>query len=154
MILFLTGRAEVLEEYQTLKIRSVSACFNLPKILRLFSPFKRQTQIKFCRENIYIRDKFKCQYCDIKLPRKQLTLDHVLPKSKGGQNTWKNLVTCCEKCNCRKGDKLLDNFHLNLNKIPIEPKWNPYMLIKITDEDPDEWWSYLGIFKPNVKSTA
>jgi 5-methylcytosine-specific restriction endonuclease McrA len=64
------------------------------------------------------RDNYSCVYCGSK---KDLTIDHVIPKSKGGQNTWNNLVTCCSPCNLKKGDKSLNDINMRMIKKPTEP---------------------------------
>ena len=70
------------------------------------------------RASIYKRDDHECQYCG---SEKDLTLDHVIPRSKGGQDTWENLVTCCTKCNLKKGNKLLSESNMTLKKTPTAP---------------------------------
>lgn len=70
------------------------------------------------RASIYKRDDHECQYCG---SEKDLTLDHVIPRSKGGQDTWDNLVTCCSKCNLKKGNKLLSESNMILRKTPSAP---------------------------------
>lgn len=70
------------------------------------------------RASIYKRDDHECQYCG---SEKDLTLDHIIPRSKGGQDTWDNLVTCCSKCNLKKGNKLLSESNMILRKTPSAP---------------------------------
>lgn len=144
MILFITGRAELVEAYDDIEIRSTNDSFQLPKVLRLFSPFKRTRFVKFNRDNVFHRDKFTCQYCITTLRKEDLTLDHVIPRSKGGGTSWENVVTCCKECNNKKGSKLPAEFHLKLKKEPMAPKWSPFIHIRLKKNDPTEWRSYLG----------
>ena len=74
------------------------------------------------RSNIIWRDKNKCQYCAKEEESKVLTIDHVLPHSKGGKNTWENLVTACKKCNQKKGNRTPKEAHMRLLKKPTKPK--------------------------------
>lgn len=143
MILFLTGRAEVIEEYGDIDIRSISQSFKLPKVLRLFAHFKRFNRVKFSRHNVFVRDKFTCQYCLAVLKAKELTLDHVIPRSRGGKTKWENVVTSCSKCNHKKGSKLPEEFHLKLQKRPKKPNWAPSMSIQVAPSDPKEWMNWL-----------
>jgi 5-methylcytosine-specific restriction endonuclease McrA len=146
MILFLTGRAEVIEEYSNFNIRSPRETFKLPKILRLFNRNKYRTEVKFNRHNVFYRDKYICQYCGGKFLQKDLTLDHVIPRSKGGKTSWENVVSCCGTCNHKKGNKLPEEFHLKLKSVPKKPRWTPKMSIKVKKDDPDEWFQWLKIY--------
>ena len=76
------------------------------------------------RSNIYWRDAHKCQYCYEKFPHSKLTLDHVIPKSKGGDKSWGNLVTCCSKCNQKKGSKTPEEANMKLLRVPTLPRFN------------------------------
>ncbi len=143
MILFLTGRAEVIEEYSDLKIRSPRVTFNLPKILRLFSRNRSLNEVKFNRHNVFYRDNFMCQYCGDKFLQKDLTLDHVIPRSKGGTTSWENVVSCCSICNHKKGDKMPEDFHIKLKRKPYKPRWTPGTSIKPHKNDPHEWLDWI-----------
>lgn len=95
----------------------------------------RIVNIRFSRRSILQRDHNKCQYCGINLRQNEASLDHIIPKSKGGTNSWKNLVTACIYCNAKKGDKLLSDIGWKLLQEPTEPKWKshigtPFNLVK------------------------
>lgn len=90
------------------------------------------------RALIYKRDDYECQYCGSK---NDLTIDHVIPKSKGGQNTWENLVACCTSCNLKKGDKLLKETSMVLRNTPKAPVSKVFLDIQKTKVD--EWKDYL-----------
>ncbi|CBW26440.1 conserved hypothetical protein [Halobacteriovorax marinus SJ] len=143
MILLLTGRAEVVTEYDDKKIRSTSQSFSLPKILRLYNRHNTQRQVKFTRLNVYLRDDYTCQYCTKSFAFKELTFDHVIPVSKGGKTTWKNIVTCCKKCNSKKGAKTLKESGFQLMKPPKKPGWSATMCLRIKENDPSEWFMWL-----------
>jgi 5-methylcytosine-specific restriction endonuclease McrA len=142
MILFLTQRAEVVEEYPEHRIHTVSTFYKLPKILRLFQTHKLSQNVKFNRMNVFFRDQFKCQYCAIQLPASELTFDHIIPVSKKGQTTWDNVVTCCKKCNAMKGSKSLSASGMHLIKIPKKPRWSPELCLRVLEDDPIEWWNF------------
>ncbi|WP_127716066.1 HNH endonuclease [Halobacteriovorax sp. HLS] len=143
MILLLTGRAEVVTEYDDKQIRSTTQSFTLPKILRLHNKHHKRRQVKFTRLNIYLRDNYTCQYCYKSFKFAELTFDHVHPVSKGGQTTWENIVTCCKKCNSQKGAKLLAETNFKLLNTPKTPNWSATMCLRIKENDPIEWFNWL-----------
>jgi len=142
-LLFL-GKIEVIEEYDH-DVRSTSLVIKMPSVVRLLSAFKRRKKrVKFSRINIFGRDKYRCQYCGIKGKLGDLTYDHVLPKSRGGKTTWKNIVSCCEKCNSKKRDRTPNEAGMHLRSKPRQPSWVPSMSISIRKEyAPSAWASYL-----------
>lgn len=96
----------------------------VPEVIMLteFNRFPPR-QLKFSRRNIYLRDDHRCQYCG-KVPKKEeLTIDHVLPRSKGGKTTWENVVLACIRCNMKKGSKLVHEAGLKLLNHPVKPHW-------------------------------
>lgn len=122
--LIFTSKAEVVEEYGKL-IRSVSSVINLPKVIRLTSYVRlfRNTGLARCtRKNILLRDKNECQYCGKHISGKDATLDHIVPKSKGGPTDFLNLVACCQKCNNKKANKYLSQTQMKLRKKPKIPR--------------------------------
>jgi len=92
--------------------------------LLVFDRLPRQ-QVKFSRGNIYLRDQNRCQYCWKKFSSSELSLDHVVPISRGGKSTWENVVCACLPCNVRKGNKLLSECEMRLRRHPARPKWHP-----------------------------
>jgi 5-methylcytosine-specific restriction endonuclease McrA len=95
------GKVEVVEETDH-EIRSVSFVIRLPSVVRLLRLIRpRRRPLKFSRQNIYLRDNFRCQYCGVRVSSQELNLDHVIPRSLGGMTTWENIVTCCVPCNVR-----------------------------------------------------
>jgi 5-methylcytosine-specific restriction endonuclease McrA len=143
MILLLTGRAEVVTEYDDKQIRSTTKSFSLPKILRLYNKHHTRQQVKFTRLNVYLRDNYTCQYCYKSFRFSELTFDHVYPVSKGGETSWENIVTCCKKCNSSKGAKLLNETNFKLLKKPKKPNWSPNMCLRLKANDPQEWFQWM-----------
>jgi 5-methylcytosine-specific restriction endonuclease McrA len=79
--------------------------------------------VKFNRRNIYLRDRYTCQYCGRRPPREDLTIDHITPRSRGGRSTWDNVVLACLKCNVAKGNRTPEEAGLALNRPPKRPHW-------------------------------
>lgn len=90
-----------------------------PLVVRMkdFKKIPHRTQI-LTRKNILSRDHYMCQYCDVKLPAQELTLDHIMPQSKGGPSSWDNLVACCSPCNRRKADRTPEEAGMMLRRRP------------------------------------
>lgn len=124
-----SGRAEIIEEHETLRIGVMDgdklSSIALPKIVRFKSGlptrFYNKNKVKFSRNDLFLRDSGACQYCERKLAREEATVDHVVPRSKGGQTSWDNCVICCAECNTKKGNKFLSETNMRLLKIPGRP---------------------------------
>lgn len=142
-LLFL-GKVEVVEEYG-LEVHSVSFTIKLPSVVRLLRMVKRpNTPVKFSRQNIYARDRYKCQYCGHKYQAEELTYDHILPKSRGGKTEWTNIVTCCIDCNRKKGGRTPKEARMKLIRKPVRPEWIPALRITIgARKVPQSWRDYL-----------
>ena len=110
-------RVSIVSNYKR-KIRSPSFEMNLPSVIALKSFIQPSKNPNFTRFNVFLRDKFSCQYCGDK---KDLTFDHLLPKSRGGLTDWNNVVTACSSCNVRKGGKLYKDCDLKLANTPYAP---------------------------------
>lgn len=114
------GKAEIVETHPSETIGCVDGSIPMPVIVRFkkgvfAGAIKRPNRPrKPTRKNLYVRDRGTCQYCGDKLTYEGSTLDHVLPKSKGGLDLWENLVLCCAPCNYKKGNKLLSESGLQL----------------------------------------
>ena len=114
------------------KIGTTTGPIALPEIIAL-TIYDRlpQRDVKFSRQNVFIRDKYTCQYCGRQFKKEELTIDHIIPESQGGKKTWDNIVACCKKCNARKRDDFLHIAQkrypiLKLKRKPQKPKWyNP-----------------------------
>lgn len=133
--------------------RHAGGSMPVPKVVALRAYVHVHAQPKFCRRSIYLRDRHCCQYCGERFPTSELTFDHVLPKSKGGQTTWENVLTCCVRCNVGKRDSLVthgsrrgDRGAWRPLKMPRQP--TSFELLKAGLEflDPSvlaDWGSYL-----------
>lgn len=98
-------------------------------------------EVRFSRRNVFLRDKFTCQYCAKTLPETQLNLDHVMPRDKGGRTTWDNIVTSCFRCNTRKANKLPHEVGMQPRNKPLAPRWRP--LFGLHENGlADESWHY------------
>jgi len=137
------GRVTVIDTYPDRLIRSERVAMNIPSICVTRDYFHYKKHVKFSRNHLYLRDLFKCQYCGEVYDYDELTIDHVIPRSKGGLTTWENTVTSCKSCNYKKGDRLItpmvtpyqpDYYHL-VNKW----KTRPVVVRRET------WYQYLGI---------
>lgn len=80
-------------------------------------------RVRFNRRNIFLRDSFTCQYCGKRPPRDELTIDHILPRSRGGMSSWENVVLACARCNSRKGDRIPSQVGMKLLRKPRKPHW-------------------------------
>ncbi len=107
-------------------IHSVKVTLRIPKIivLALYDRLPRK-EVKFTRQNVFLRDKHTCQYCTRVFSERDLNLDHVLPRDRGGKTTWENIVTSCIPCNSRKANRLPGEVGMTLIAEPRAPKWRP-----------------------------
>jgi 5-methylcytosine-specific restriction endonuclease McrA len=125
LVLMLQGKAEMVEN-GTGEVHTVNAVFDLPSVIRLLYLIKLpRIQRKLSRFEIFNRDRFTCQYCGRET--RELTLDHVVPRSRGGQHSWENLVSACIPCNHRKGERLPAEAKLKLIRQPKAPP--PFFLV-------------------------
>lgn len=106
------------------KIATPAYQIAIPEVIMLteFSKFPPR-QVKFSRRNIYLRDNYTCQYCGTVPPRDELTIDHVIPRSRGGKSVWENVVLACMRCNMKKGNRLPEEAGLKLLSKPQKPHW-------------------------------
>ena len=138
-----TGRAQLVEAYTDEYFHSVTDKFPIPSII-VVSKYVRKTKFRLrCnRKNVFWRDRHQCQYCGVVHEGKVLTLDHVIPRSRGGLKVWQNVVTCCHRCNQRKGDMLLADCGMILRRAPALP--SPYMFRTLDrSSTPQSWIPYL-----------
>lgn len=144
IIMVMLEKVEVLEEYERM-IRGVSFTLRLPAVIRLNHFIKwKAPMVKFSRQNLYVRDKGKCQYCGNPFEPRELTYDHVIPRSKGGQTEWTNVVTCCTACNLKKGGRTPEEAGMSLIRKPKVPVWIPLVTMSLgIEEPPDPWKDYL-----------
>ena len=121
-------------------VRAVNFEIRVPKIVRLLVYDRLpQRAVKFNRRNIYARDENRCQYCGKRFHTSELTLDHVIPRSRGGTSTWANLVCCCVACNARKGGRIPADARIKLIRKPFKPRRSPLIRLTIRDEKYRSW---------------
>ena len=125
-------------------IRTVRHAFRIPKIivLALYDRIPRK-EVKFTRHNIFLRDKFTCQYCSNSFPESDLNLDHVVPRDKGGKTTWDNIATSCIRCNTRKANKLAHEVGMRLLRKPDAPRWRPLFGMRSGMPADESWTQFL-----------
>lgn len=97
-----------------------------------------EKSVVFSRKNIFKRDKFTCQYCGIQPGPEELTIDHVMPKSRGGKSTWENSLLACVKCNSRKANRTPDEAGMKARKVPKKPSWKT--LAQVHPKNRKESW--------------
>src|SRR4051812_6358947 len=144
LVLVLKGVASA-EEVSHCAIHSARNSVHLPSVIRLleYRRIPRQTRA-LSRKNILMRDRYTCQYCHRTLASGELTLDHVIPRSRAGETTWENLVACCHSCNNRKGSRTPDEAGMKLARAP-----RPFSLhtsrhlMRLLAKSDDQWRKYL-----------
>jgi hypothetical protein len=140
-------KASVLEYYDKGMI-----CGNHQEKIPAVIVLKRYVNYQFfrivpTRKNIYERDNYQCQYCMHEYNYLKLTLDHVVPKSKGGTRGWSNMVSCCRKCNQKKGNKMPKDIGMMPNTPPVKPRYS--LTDYLGPNIPKPWMSYLAGHKTN-----
>tara|TARA_B100000214_G_scaffold280023_1_gene209728 strand:- start:948 stop:1463 length:516 start_codon:yes stop_codon:yes gene_type:complete len=105
--LVFTRNVIIIKEHEDWTVRSPSLEIKIPSIVMLRKYHKFTKKVKFSRSNVFLRDMFTCQYCNDVFEKKDLTIDHIIPKSKGGETVWENVTTSCKTCNLSKADKII-----------------------------------------------
>ena len=143
------GTVDVLAEYDE-EIRSPSVTWKAPAVVRLRRNVGHHKQgVKFSRQNVYQRDRFTCQYCGQKLRWSELTYDHLVPRSRGGQTSFLNIVTACKPCNAKKGNRTCDQVGMFPRQAPYHPRSLPLGAPAFeTMAIPDEWQPFLLPHRP------
>ena len=140
-VLVWKGKAEVIEQLN-LPLRSATTTYPWPHVIRLTTYVRvpRTVQRKISRRALFARDGWQCVYCGTTAGR--LTLDHVIPRSRGGESVWENVVTSCAPCNLRKGDRSLEQVGMELKILPRPPQ--PVLFIRLAaPRIPQGWAQYL-----------
>jgi 5-methylcytosine-specific restriction endonuclease McrA len=162
LVLLYTGAASALDEHgdthdffswRSLPVREhddglmvVGGSLRVPRVLHL-SRYDRAPRfgIRLTRRNLLLRDGYRCQYCGSEPGVRDLNVDHVLPRSRGGRDSWDNLVIACRPCNLRKGKHTPDEAGMQLLSAPVKPGWNTAAHIALTTRTPfSEWQQFLG----------
>ena len=148
IVLVFDGKAEVLETHPAM-VKTPSRAIPSPSVIRMVYLIHRpRPRVKLTRREVFIRDHYTCQYCGRQAG--DLTIDHVVPKSKGGAHSWENLVSACKPCNHRKGGKSLGEARMTLKKSPAEPRAGQYYTIerRLDAVVTDSWSKFLPGFQP------
>ena len=143
IVLVLGGKAEVLEHNREFMHTSTHA-IECPSVIRLSHMIRRPLpRVKLSRREIFRRDRFTCQYCS--LTTNDLTVDHVLPRHRGGAHSWENLVSACQPCNHRKGGRTPEEARMRLIRPPFRPFASPYYTIerRLQGLGREEWRKFL-----------
>ena len=151
-VLVFKGKAEVIEELDK-TLNSSSTKFPWPHVIRLVQYVRvpRTVQRKISRRALFARDGWRCVYCGTSSGR--LTLDHVVPKSRGGESVWENVVTSCAPCNLRKGNRLPHEVQMELPARPRPPA--PVLFIRLaTSKIPQRWEQYLAPYATPTTAAA
>ena len=125
-------------------VRTVSYHIRVPRIIRLLFYDRLPVKtVKLNRRNIFARDSNRCQYCGRKFPTSELSIDHVVPRSRGGASQWDNLVCACVACNVRKGGKSPHEAGMHLTRKPVKPKRSPVLHLKLGNPKYQSWKTFL-----------
>jgi 5-methylcytosine-specific restriction endonuclease McrA len=127
-------------------VRTPSLRIRIPEVVLLnaFNGFVRR-EVPFSRQSIYERDRNICQYCGKSFSRPRLTIDHVVPQSRGGLDTWDNLVVACLKCNVRKGSRTPDEAEMPLVRRPRKPAWFPHLGARLPMDLLEIWGRFIEV---------
>ena len=144
IVMMILNKVEYVENTSEF-ISSVNYTINLPSIIKLKSyVYLKKRKLSLTRKNIFFRDNHICQYCG--KVQASLTIDHVIPKDKGGKDSWENLVSACSKCNIKKGNRNLENVEMRLLKKPNKPSYIMH-LQKYASDEYFSWRPYLFMDK-------
>lgn len=142
MGLLLSGKATVLENGRGF-VRTISAVYERPSVIRLiFVVHRPHPQVHLSKREILRRDEYRCQYCGRETS--SLTVDHVVPRYRGGEHLWENLVAACPACNRRKGGRTLEESSMRLLRQPFEPHPTAFYLFGNYLRENVEWTHYIA----------
>lgn len=138
------GTVDVVAEYAD-EVASPSVTWKMPAVVRLRRmPAGNKRAIRFSRVNVYQRDRWTCQYCGHAKPERELSFDHVVPRSSGGRTCWTNIVSACRACNLRKGNKSCDEAGMWPIQQPVCPRALPLMGPRLDPmSSPPEWAAFI-----------
>lgn len=133
-------KISVVKYYKDKIVHSAHKAWEVPAVVRLTTGyvFTKKKRVKYSKENVYNRDKGICQFCGKSLPKNNFTVDHIVPRSKGGTTSWENIVVSCFDCNQLKKDRSLDECGMTLIKKPTRPVALPYNDLQVQNI-PEEW---------------
>ena len=149
VVLVFGGKAEILETHESF-ISTTNESFPYPSVIRLICLIRApRARVKLTRREVFLRDSYTCQYCGRHTG--DLTLDHVVPRSRGGPHTWENLASACRSCNHRKGGKSVTEARMALKRQPYEPSPGRYYAIerRLEQTITEAWYKFL----PGIESS-
>jgi len=125
-------------------IRAVHFEIQVPRVIRLlwYDRLPKRS-LRLNRQTVLARDDHRCQYCGRRMPNSQLSMDHVIPRSRGGQTTWENVVCACLACNVKKGGRTPREARMTLIRKPVRPKRSPLLLLKLSNPKYHSWKTWL-----------
>lgn len=127
-------------------ISTINRKIRVPRVLVLSAyEYLPRGKVRFSRLNIYARDNDTCQYCQKQLPRNELNLDHVRPRSQGGKTSWENVVCSCVPCNLKKGGRTPEQAGMHLFKKPVRPRWTPFLRVPTKRVTYREWLPFINL---------
>lgn len=143
IVLLLKEKAELIEASRA-KLRAERISFDVPLVIRLvtYVPIPRRLPLPLSRRTVLARDMYTCQYCGVQPGRQELTVDHVLPRSRGGATSWENVVAACGPCNRRKGNRTPEEADMQLASTPSRPRFVAVVLMGEASAQ-DVWQKYL-----------
>ncbi|HLK15764.1 MAG TPA: HNH endonuclease [Fimbriimonadaceae bacterium] len=145
--LLLLGKAEIIQQ-RDIPVVTTRGEITAPSVVKMRYVVRRpMPQLRLSRHSVLARDNYTCQYCGSK--GKELTIDHVVPRWVGGENTWDNMVACCRRCNLKKADKTPQQANMKLIRKPRRPHFIPYLSLPLylKAQGRDDWRMYLPIFE-------
>ncbi len=143
VVLLLKEKAEVVEAAEAW-VRSERLALQVPLVIRLvyYVRLPRRFTLPLSRRTVLARDQYTCQYCGAQPGKAHLTIDHVLPRSRGGETVWENVVTACGPCNRRKGNRTPQEARMPLRRRPRRPRYLALTLLEGASA-PKEWHKYM-----------
>jgi 5-methylcytosine-specific restriction endonuclease McrA len=140
IVLLLKEKAELIEAAEA-KLRSEKLSLPVPLVIRLvyFVKIPRRVALPITRRGVFSRDHYTCQYCGATPPREDLTVDHVVPRCRGGKTMWENVTTACKKCNGRKGSRTPAEAGMELLAKPRRPRY--VAIAALTSVEIKQAWS-------------
>jgi len=122
-------------------VQTTSIAFPLPSVVRmLYYVTRKRKRVALTKKNVLLRDDYTCGYCGEK-GGSAMTVDHIVPKSRGGPSSWENLIVCCVTCNARKRDRTPEEARMPVRRRPRTPRFIPWLIVK-RHTGPDEWQKY------------
>ncbi|MGA3036370.1 MAG: HNH endonuclease [Vulcanimicrobiaceae bacterium] len=148
--LIFSGKAEIVHNRDRI-LTSARWELRMPSIIRMLYYIRRPMQkVALTKKNVLLRDDYTCQYCGLRGER-MMTVDHVVPRSRGGPSTWENLVCACMRCNNRKNNRSPQDANMSLKRRPKTPKYIPWIQIR-RNTFPGEWHKFLFLYNVSIET--